>query len=81
MFSHLMTRPFIFWVVMTFGLVQTLRQDVPNQVTGLVTGNKMDVSVLNDTTMSMSILFLVLLGQINCKGGHPLRVSLPKKSA
>ena len=52
---------------MTFGLVRTLRQDVPNLVAGLV----IDVSVLSDTIVSSSILFLVLVNLINCKRGHP----------
>ena len=39
MFLHLMMttqRPFIFWIIMTLGLVQMLRQDIPNQVPGLM---------------------------------------------
>ena len=43
-----------------FGLVRTLRQYVPNQVAGLVTWYKIDLSVLSDTTVSVSILYLVL---------------------
>ena len=37
---------------------------------GLVTCNKIDVSVFSDTTVSVSILFLVLVDLINCKRGH-----------
>ena len=30
-----------------------------------------DVSVLSDTNVSVSIIILVLVGLINCKRGHP----------
>ena len=52
-------------------LYKHLKQDDHNQMAGLVTRNKIDVSVLSDTTVSLSILFLVLVDLINCKGGHP----------
>ena len=50
---------------MTVGLVRTLKQDDHNQIAGLVTRNKIDVSVLSDTTVSLSILLLVLVELIN----------------
>ena len=30
-----------------------------------------DVSILSDTTVYVLILFVLLVNQINCKGGHP----------
>ena len=69
--------PFIFWIVMTFE--RTLWQEESIRVAGLVTGNKIDVSALSDTTVSVLILFLLLVDLINCKGGHPWRVLLPRK--
>ena len=53
-----------------FGLTRMLCQDTPDQVAGLVT-YKIDLLVLSDTNVSVSILFLVLVDLINCKGGHP----------
>ena len=50
----------VFLIITTFSLVRTLRQDVPNQVACLVTRNKIDVSVLSDTTVSVSSLFWYL---------------------
>ena len=47
-------------------LVQTLRQDVPSQMAGLVTWNKINISVVSDTSVSKSIFFLVLVDLINC---------------
>ena len=63
-------RPFILWMVMTFGLVQKLSQGILNQVAGFVIRNKIDLSVLSDTTVSVLILLLVLVDLMNCKGSH-----------
>ena len=53
-----------------------LTQDNPSQVADLVTWNKINFSVPSDTpeSLSVSILYVVPVHLINCKGGPPWQV-------